>query len=194
MTIPLKDGNGLVQRFAGTGSGTEADPYLPNAGNGGGPVFVATSFTRPSNGNTYDAKDALNATSPAVLSFTGAARIAGAGGYIVSAKLTTSKTACVARFRLHLYHTAPTAIADETTQSLLIADDTKRIGIISFDACQTEGGTSTGAWAQWGVDDAKRLFFVSGASTTIYGLLETLDSFVADSAQTFRIELGIEQL
>ena len=156
---------------------------------GGSMALVAASFTRPADTTAYTAKDAVsNSTSaPTVLTFTNLARVNAGSGYIVKARLITNQSTCIARFRLHLFHTAPTAINDNAAYTLLYTNAAIRLGYIDFPACQTEGSGSDAANAQ---NDTVRLAFVcAAASRTIYGVLETIDAFTPASAQQFYIEL-----
>ena len=157
---------------------------------GGKMLFASTNFTRPANTTAYTAKDALaNSTSaPTVLSFANAVRVSGGTGYVVSARINTSQTICVARFRLHLFRTTPTAINDNAAYTLLDANFAVRLGYIDFPAMQTEGTGSTAANSQ---NATVRLPIVCGA-TTLFGLLESLDAFTPASAQTFKVELVVE--
>lgn len=160
---------------------------------GGHTVISQTEFTRPADTTAYAALDTVcNSTgSPAALIFTGVARVAAGSGYITRGRIMTSQTTCTARFRLHLFTVTPTPIADNSPYTLLYANRANRIGVLDFHGLRTEGAGSTAA-NQQNVTD--RLPFVcAAASTTIYGILETLDAFTPANAQTFFIGLGVEQ-
>lgn len=159
---------------------------------GGNTSAVSVSFTRPADTTAYAAKDAVsNSTSaPTVLTFTNLARVSAGSGYITKARLMTDQAANVARFRLHLYHTAPTAINDNAQHAMLWANRANRIGFIDFEAMQTEG---TGSDTANALNSTIRLAFVcAAASRTLYGLLETRDAFTPANAQNFFIELMSE--
>lgn len=156
---------------------------------GGKMAVVGVTLTRPADTTAYAAKDAVSdsTSAPTVLTFANLARINAGSGYIVKARLMTNQSANIARFRLHLYHTAPTAINDNAAHALLWANRANRIGYIDFSACQTEG---SGSDAANGVNDAVRLSFVcASGSRAVYGLLETLDAFTPASAQVLYVEL-----
>lgn len=156
---------------------------------GGIMAVVNTTFTRPADTNAYTAKDVVsNSTStPAVLTFTNLARINNGSGYIVKARLMTTLSTDTKRYRLHLFHTAPNALADNAAYTLLWSNRDARIGYIDFAAMQTEGTGSTAANAQ---NDTIRLPFVTASgSRTIYGILETLDAGLPASVQMYFIEL-----
>jgi len=158
--------------------------------NVGGLMAVASAtFSRPANTDAYAAKDAVSdsTTAPTVLNFADLARENGGSGYITKARLITNQSTNVARFRLHLYHTAPTAINDNAAFTLLWANRSNRIGYLDFDACQTEGSGSDAANA---LNTTIRLAFdCAAADRDLYGLLETLDAFTPASGQSFHIEL-----
>lgn len=163
---------------------------------GGNGVLVSTSFARPADGAAYAANDAVsNSTSaPTVLTFTNVARVAQGTGVIVKARLWTDQAANVARFRLHLYHTTPTPVNDNAQQTVLWANRSKKIGVVTFDACRTEGTGSDAAYSQR-VSDGVSLplhFACDAADRNIYGLLETLDAFTPTSGQNFFLELDAE--
>lgn len=158
------------------------------------------TLTRPSNTTAYTAKDAIsNSTSaPTVLTFTSIVNTAGDSGYIVKARMMTNDSTCTARFRLHLYDTAPTAINDNDPFTLLYANANKRIGYIDFPAQFTEGtgsNASTAIWLSGTLNNASTqspqgvVPFVTVGATSIYGLLEILDAYTPLSAETFYIEL-----
>ncbi len=152
-------------------------------------IAVETSFARPADTTAYAAKDAVsNSTSaPTVLTFTNLARESGGSGYIAKARLWTDQAANVAQFRLHLFHTTPTAINDNAAQTLLWANRSKRIGYIDFAAMQTEGTGSDAANSQ--VTDVWLPFTCATGSRNLLGLLETLTIFTPASAQQFYVEL-----
>lgn len=155
-----------------------------------GPVGVL--LTRPSDSAPYAAKDAVSdsTSAPTVLTFAGMARVVGGSGYVTKARLMTNQSTNVARFKLHLFHTAPTAINDNAPYTLLWANRAVRLGAIDFDATQTEG---TGSDAASALNTTIRLAFVcAAASSSLYGILETLDVFTPASGQLFYVELTAE--
>jgi len=157
---------------------------------GGNGDVVAATFTRPANVTAYASKDTVSDStgSPTVLTFTNVARVNAGTGYIVKARIMTDQSTNVARYRLHLYNVAPTAINDNAAWTLLWANKEERIGHIDFDGCQTEG---TGSDCANAVNATVRLHFAA-ATRTLYGLLETLDAFTPASGQNYYIELSAE--
>lgn len=159
------------------------------------PLLISASIQRPADTNAYIALDTIaNATSGAsILTFDpAAARIIGDGGYITKARLTTDQKTNTARYRLHLFHTAPTMINDNSPFTLLYANRDKRIGYIDFAACATED--SSGSNCAHSLNSTVRLAFkCANDARVIYGILETLDPFTPASQQNFHIELSVEQ-
>lgn len=158
---------------------------------GGNNTVIAATFTRPGDTTAYAAKDVVsNSTSaPTLLSWV-VGRINAGSGYIVKARLMTDLSTDVKRYRLHLYHTVPTAINDNAQFTELYANASKRIGYIDFDALATEGTGSTAASA---LNKDIRLFFkCAAASQKLYGILETLDAGTPGNAQNYFIELSTE--
>ena len=169
-----------------TASGYEVSIPEPTA-------MVSTSFARPAGTTAYTAKDAVadSASAPTVLTFTKMANKPGGTGYITKARLMSDQSGNTARFRLHLFHTAPTPINDNAAHTLLYANRANRVGHVDFDAMQTEGSGSTAANAS---NTAVRLPFACAAgSRDLFGLLETLDAFTPASAQAFHLELTAER-
>jgi hypothetical protein len=175
----------------GSGTGTGAGIVIGQVG--GSMAYVGVTLTRPADTTAYAAKDAVsNSTSaPTVLTFTDLARVNAGSGYIVKARLMTNQSTNTARFRLHLFHTAPTAINDNAAYTMLWANRANRIGYIDFAACSTEGSGSDAAFTQ---NDTVRLPFVCAAATrNVIAMLETLDVFTPASAQVFYLELTVDQ-
>lgn len=169
------------------GDGTGALATTP----GTATARLATSFTRPADTTAYSSLDAVSnsTTSPAVLTFTGAARVAGGAGYITGARLRKS-TSTPASFRLHLFHTAPAAIADNSPFLLRWDDRDKAAGTIDL-SCGTEG---TGSDAAEGRDFTVRIPYVCASTdTALYGLLEVLGAYTPGNAEQFYIELLVER-
>ncbi len=156
-------------------------------------VMTAVTLTRPADTNAYIAQDAIaNAVSgAAIITFAGAARVNGGSGYVTKARVLTDQALNTARYRLHLYHTAPAAQQDNAAFLTDWANRNKSIGSIDFGAAAQEatGGSAAGA-----VNKTDRLAFVCPAgATSIFGILETLDGFTPASGQNFYIELTVEQ-
>lgn len=156
---------------------------------GGNMAAVSAAITRPSDTTAYTAKDAVSdsTSAPTVLTFANLARVNAGSGYIVKGRLMTNQSTNTARFRLHLFHTSPTAINDNSPYTLLWANRANRLGYLDFASCQTEGSGSDAASA---LNDTVRLPFVcASGSRAVYGLLEAIDAFTPASGQLFYVEL-----
>lgn len=158
---------------------------------GGSQALVSASFSRPANTTAYTAADVVADSTPNLLSFAGMARWIGGSGYITKGRVVTNQSTNVARYRLHLYHTAPSAIADNSPLAILYANKDKLVGTLDFVAAKTEGSGSDCAYSLNA--DARLAFKCAAASTTLYGILETLDAFTPTSGQQFYVELTAEQ-
>lgn len=158
---------------------------------GGNILSIATAFTRPADVTAYAANDAVNnsTTAPVILTFTGAARVAAGSGYIVGARIQKSTVAVTnASFRLHIYHTTVTMINDNTANTVLYANATKRVGAIDFS--MTSDG-SDGAEAQ---DFSLRMpFKCDTADTALYGVLTAKAAYTPGNAEQFTIELTVDR-
>jgi hypothetical protein len=162
-------------------------------------VLSSATVTRPADTTAYAAKDVISTAVGAVIEFTGMARAVGGTGTIVKARLMTNQSTNVASYRLHLFHTSPTAIADNAQYAMLDANKDKRIGMIDFPAAATEGTGSDAAASMRPSSDGSypppNLWYkTAGADTKLYGILETISAFTPASGQTFFIELGADGL
>lgn len=182
-------------------NGTDLQAFKADAA---GKMLVAVSgslstatFTRPSDTTAYTAKDVVSTGAGALLTFANVVAVAGGSGVIIKARLMTDQSTNTASYRLHLFHTAPTAIADNSPYTLLYSHAGNRVGMIDFPACATEGTGSTAAASMRPSSDGNSLppnlaFKCAAASTTLYGILETLTAFTPASAQNFFVELETE--
>lgn len=161
---------------------------------GGRTVRVAATFARPADTSAYAALDTVSTSTsaPVVITFSNMARVNAGSGYITKARIITDQKTNSARFRLHLYHTAPTLTNDNAAFPLLWADRANRVGKIDFSPMTTEDATNSTCAES--LNDAVRLSFTcEAANTALYGILETLDAFTPASAQNFYISLTAEQ-
>ena len=157
---------------------------------------VVAEFTRPSDTTAYAAKDVISdsTSSPTYMTFPNPVRTNSAGGYVVKARIMSDSTApstASVVFKLHLFHTAPTAINDNTAYTMLYANRNKRIVVITFPAAATEGTGSDSCHAR--VSNDTVAFLVDDSSNVLYGILETDTAFPPASGQRFYVELIIDQ-
>lgn len=147
----------------------------------------SAEFTRPTNTDQYAAKDVVGPAVAAVMTFEDLAAVVGGGGIIDKVRLLTDQSANVAHYRLHLFHTTPTPIADNAPYTLLWANRANRIGAVDLPPAATEG---TGSNAANSINDWVRLDFKCAAdSRDIFGVLETLAVFTPASGQGFFVEV-----
>lgn len=151
---------------------------------------IAASFTRPADTTAYAALDVVGPAVTAVVTFTDVASDEGASGYITGLRLWTNQSTNVAQYKVHFYHTAPTAIADNAPFTLLWANRDKRIGSVTLSAAATEG---TGSDAAAAADFTIRIPYKAAAgSRDILAMVETLTAFTPASGQQFYLELAVE--
>lgn len=161
---------------------------------GGRTVRVAATFARPADTTAYAALDTVSTSTsaPVVITFSNMARVNAGSGYITKARIMTDQKTNTARFRLHLFHTAPTLTNDNAAFPLLWADRANRVGKIDFSPMTTEDATNSTCAES--LNEAVRLSFTcEAANTALYGILETLDAFTPASGQNFYISLTSEQ-
>ena len=170
--------------------GARVNGSSPLAVSGGDFATVAVEVTKTGGGDTtaYTAKDVFNAATGAGLTFANLARVAGGTGVIVRARLATDQKTNVARWRLHLFKTAPTFINDNSPFLYLYANEANYVGYIDFDALATEDATNSTAAFSQRVGNLLP-FACAAGSATLYGELEVLDGFTPASAQKVTVTL-----
>ena len=158
---------------------------------GGKSVQKTVSIVRPADVTAYAANDAIadSTSAPTLLEFTGCANAVGGQGYIVKTRLLTNQKTCTARFRLSLYHTAPSPVNDNAPKPMLYANKDKLIGHIDLDPCNTEDTSSDAAFV---MSTTLIPYVCAVTGTSIYGILTTLDAFTPASAQQFYVEITCE--
>ena len=148
------------------------------------------TITRPSNTTAYTAGDVVGDTGgSAILTLSS---IGPSGGYILiqSAVLIFSDISVpsgMGAFRVHLYSSSPTAIADNAQFDLVSGDRAAYMGYIDFSAPQDLGST---IYTQ--LDYPGRLIKLAAASTTLFAEIETRNAYTPVSAST--VELRISTL
>lgn len=196
----LHDNGDGTYSFAGGGGGTAGTPaggvQSVQGVTGGTPqpvvgftTTVGTSFAKSAGVTAYPALDVVGPAVTANLVFADIARVAGGSGYLTGLRLWTNQSTNVARYKVHLYHTAPTAIADNGVFTLLWANRDKRIGSVTLPALATEGTGSDAASAH---DFTIRIPFKC-VTRDIFAIVETLDGFTPADGQLYYLELTAEQ-
>lgn len=156
-------------------------------------VLFSTSFTRPANTTQYAVDDSVNDGTTNALSFSTADGITvslGSSYFVKTARLVTNNTTVTSgSFRLWLYDSSVSAIADNSIQTLLWANRSKRVGYIDFVLQSSPTGSDC---AEAVVVDSN--LSIRMEATTLYGLLTTKGTYTPASGQLFYIELNIQQL
>jgi hypothetical protein len=149
------------------------------------PGFTSSaSQTRPNDTTAYAALDVVGTNAATNMEFTGIGSVAGGCVAINEASLRIdvgSKPAGMDGFRLHLFNAAPTAIVDNAAFNLIAADRAKYLGYIDIGSPLDLGDTLYGAYNGGG----NRVFKLAAASTTLYGVLQTITAFTP-TAQTVK--------
>jgi hypothetical protein len=148
------------------------------------------TITRPSNTTAYTAGDVVGDTGgSAILTLSS---IGPSGGYILiqSAALIFSDSTVpsgMGAFRIHLFSSSPTAIADNAPFDLVSGERAAYMGYIDLSAPQDLGST---IYTQ--VDYPGRLVKLAAASTTLFAEIETRGAYTPVSAST--VELRVSTL
>jgi hypothetical protein len=148
------------------------------------------TITRPSNTTAYTAGDVVGDTGgSAILTLSS---IGPSGGYILiqSAALIFSDSTVpsgMGAFRIHLFSSSPTAIADNAPFDLVSGQRAAYMGYIDLSAPQDLGST---IYTQ--VDYPGRLVKLAAASTTLFAEIETRGAYTPVSAST--VELRVSTL
>jgi hypothetical protein len=148
---------------------------------------VEVTITRPADTAIYAANDVVSSstTAPAaiILDLATAGVPAGGSGYLVKARFLTNQSTNVARYRVHLYKSAPAPVNDNAPFALLWANRANRIGFIDIPALNTAGAGSEAANAL--VADLRLAFKLAPAETRLWALVQILDGFTPASGQQF---------
>lgn len=167
---------------------------------------INVSAVRPSNTTAYSAGQTIaSLTSSPVIDWKfQIGRRNGRCGNIVKAILQTDQTSNTSKFRLHLYNSAPTAIADGANCTVLFANAGSYQGFIDFPAAAQLGSSSdtsaqamvvppvTGQAAQATLPLSFQSDSAAGdvGGGNLYGLLEVVGAgFTPASGQKFNILL-----
>jgi hypothetical protein len=180
---------GLFYIFDGTNWQTKKEG-IQLAGSTTG-VAVSAAQTRPANTTPYTALDVVGQDPAANMSFL-AVGAAGSAFVILGARLRIDVAAIPAgmtSFRLHLYNAAPTAITDNLAYNLIAADRGKYLGFITIASAVDLGDT-----VNLQADELNFTGKLAAASTTLYGVLQTVGAYTPTSAAVKTITLNIAAL
>lgn len=159
---------------------------------GGSTVRISATFTRPADATAYASGDLVanstTAGSVVALTFTNVGRIAGAGGMIRRARIKKSGSSVTnASFRLHLYSSAPTTIANGDNGAWLTDGVANYIGSldVTCDKVFSDGAVGNGI-PTVGSE-------INFTSQTIYGLIEARGAYAPTTGETFDVSLEVIQ-
>lgn len=149
---------------------------------------AAVTITRPSNTTAYTAGDVVGDTGgSAIITLS---NMGPAGGFVQlqSLALVFSDAAVpsgMSGFRLHLYSSSPTAIADNAAFDLVSGDRASYLGYVDLPAPVDLGST---IYSQ--VDYPGRLVKLGAASTSLFAQLQTLGAYTPASASTVQVRVN----
>lgn len=158
---------------------------------------VGQAFTRPGDTTAYAVSDVVGpVTTPAVITFAGAARATGGTdggtGYVVKARVAkNTNTTTNAAFRLYLYTTSVTPIADNVAWTHLYANRANLIGWVDFPTMTTEGTGSDCAEAT--LNDLRLPFVCAASGSALYGVLVARAAYTPGASDAFYVEITTEQ-
>jgi len=140
---------------------------------------VIASVTRPDNATPYTALDVVGGASSSILTFSDILPVSGAGFIMMNAWMKIAVNAVpsgMSSFRLHLYNASPTNIADNAAFNLPAGDLAKYLGYITL---STPTDLGDNIFTQLENINFKRK--LAAASTTIYGMLQTVGGWTPPS-------------
>ena len=157
---------------------------------GGNLAIVQAGFGRLSNATPYAANTAVIRNGAIPISFPSTARAAGKTGYINSAICSTSLVAMTGQLRLHLFSVTPLQVATDGNPFIVHTDnDLSVLGWIDF-LTFNSGGTGSNASRSAGTLNPSPLAFrTEPTSTTIFGLVQSLNAWTPTSGQNFAFQL-----
>lgn len=149
---------------------------------------VTSTITRPSNTTAYTAGDVIGDTSgSAIVTMSGAGP---AGGFVIlqSVSIVFSDSAVIAgmgAFRLHLYNSSPTAIADNAAFDLVSGERAGYMGYVDLPSPQDFGSS---LYTQ--VDYPGRAIKLASGSTVLYAEIETRSAYTPASASSVILRIN----
>jgi hypothetical protein len=165
---------------------------LQNRGNplnvSNGSLKTTVSITRAATAPTYLSGYVVGATGSNFLTFSNISNVSNGSVFITSANIeidTSTLPSGIGTFRLHLYDTAPTAVADNTAFDLIAGDRSKYLGFIEIATPSKLGSTL------WGETNGimKQIKFTNN-STTLYCILTTNGSYLAVSGDVYKVGIS----
>ena len=140
--------------------------------------FSRVSVTRPADTTAYAALDVVGPATTGVLEFTNLAPSGGGAIVLLYASLMVDSAAVpsgMGQFKIHLYSSAPTAIADNAAFDLPSGDRTKYLGSITL-------GTPADLGATLFVEDDMIRKQVIATGSSLFAIAQTVSAFTPASA------------
>lgn len=151
-------------------------------------AVVTATITRPDNSTPYDAYDVISTEAGSILTFNNVTKISGSNVIVINGTLMINISSIptdMDSFRLHLYSSEPTAIADNEAFNLPSEDRANYLGFITISTPVDLGET---VYIQT-ININKIIKLVN--SSRLYGILQTVDAFTPSSGDVLTIGLGI---
>lgn len=167
--------------------------FFEDSAVGGKSSRVSASLSRPNDTTAYASGDAISdsTATPTYLTFSNVASVPGGSGYIVKLRGMTDLKTFTGKVRLHLFHTAPTAVNDNAVYPLLWSNRANRIGQIDLSAFSTEDSTSSTA-AHSSNADIRLHYQCASGSRDLYALVESLSAVTPAANQNFFFEISTD--
>ena len=153
---------------------------------------ASASVTRPDNTTAYDELDVVGTDPATVLEFEGVSVSEGGFVAIMGVRLRIDAAAIpagMATFRLHLYSSAPTAIADNDAYNLPSGDRAKYLGYITIPAPVDLGDT-----LQCQDDNVNLTVKLANGSTTLYGILQTVGAYTPTALTVKQVTINTAEV
>lgn len=187
---------GAAIGFVGAdGQGRTVSPVDPlPVDNPGGSLTVdgkayrsTVSFNRPANTTAYSAGDVIGGASSAIHTLSA---VGPSGGFILlqSMALLIGNAAVpvgMGGFRVHIYSTSPTAVADNAVFNLSSAERAAYMGFVDLGTPQGLGGT---IYTQ--TDYIGRLVKLAAASTSLFVEIETRGGYTPESGTAYELRMS----
>jgi hypothetical protein len=178
----------MAQRIV---SGEQYEAFLIGGDVEGGSITIdgkayrsTVSITRPSDTTAYTAGDVIGTNSSAIHTLSG---IGPSGGFVMVQSVAlfianTSVPAGMGAFRVHLYNSSPTAIADNAAFDLVSGDRSAYVGFVDLATPQDLGST---IYTQ--TDYAGRLVKLASGSTSLFAQIETRNAYTPSSGAVYEL-------
>jgi hypothetical protein len=166
---------------------------LPGLGAGGAYSLLSNNFatsatfTRPANTTAYAIGDVVGSATTINNTLAGIGSTTGAPFIVANAAIRIDINAIpsgMGTFRLHLYDSAPTAIADNVAFNIPSGDRAKYIGYVEISTITDMGDT-----LYVNSENINLFRKLATGSTTIYAMLQTLTAFTPSSADVYTVYL-----